>query len=575
MTTHIRLAAGRVRFAAVGIVALSLVAAGCSSAGSSSGASGSSGGSPTQSSTAALGKVDYNPQPYDNLKDGGTYTTAGSFSGDDTQGLPWNVNTSLTGQRIWNWYNPVAITFSPTGEVQVNKDYYTDATARTEGSKQVVTLTINPKATYNDGTPIDWRSIESTWKVSNGSDKNYQIGSTKGWDQIESVTRGKDDRQAVVTFSAPYTAWPALFANFINPKAATVSNFNNGYSNKLEPQWGAGPFTVQSYDPNSKKIVFIRNPKWWGRTGKLDKRIYLDYPSSQASINAFKNGQLDYTTAGTAEAVNEIKGVPGTEVRQGGSPFQYSLFLNAKSPVLTDVNVRHAVLAAVDRKQIADIQFQGLNYTEPLPGSVLYHSFQKGYEDNISKVLTSGSSEASEILDKAGWKAGSNGIRSKDGKQLAITYILYSDDAISKATAASFAAAEKKAGINVTVKTIDDAQWATTINGGKFDAIVSGNRSMDPYGSFSLSDFYGSKTESNITGVGTAQLDRKIKEVNAIADPAEQVKKANEVEREGLSLYGQLPLYSGPSTYGVKKGLANVGATLLYSPLPETIGWQK
>lgn len=555
---------------AAGLVALALLATGCSSGSSAAGSS-----SATPRSTAAIGKTDYNPQPYSDLKDGGSYTSAGSFSGDDTQGLPWNVNTSLTGQRIWNWYNPVAITFSPTGEVQVNKDYYTSATAKAEGSKQVVTITINPKATYNDGSPIDWHSIEATWKVANGSNKNYQIGSTKGWNQIESVKQGKDSRQAVVTFSTPYTAWPSLFANFINPKAATVTNFNGGYSNKLEPQWGAGPFTVQSYDANSKKIVFTRNPKWWGRTARLDKRIYLDYPSSQAQINAFKNGQVDYTTVGTAEDLNEVRSVPGSQIRQGGSPFQYSLFLNAKSPVLSDVKVRHAVLAAVDRQQIADIQFQKLDYTEPRPGSALYYPFQKGYQDNVDQVLKFGAPQASSILEADGWKAGSNGIRAKEGRELTISYILYSDDAIAKATAASFAASEKKAGINVTIKTIDVAQWATTINGGKFDAIISGNRSMDPYGSFSLPDFYGSTTEANITGTGDAALDRKIAAVNAIADPAEQVKRANAVEKEALQQYGQLPLYSGPSTYAVKKGLANVGATLLYSPLPETIGYQK
>ncbi|WP_210115826.1 hypothetical protein [Acidipropionibacterium timonense] len=90
-----------------------------------------------------------------------------------------------------------------------------------------------------------------------------------------------------------------------------------------------------------------------------------------------------------------------------------------------------------------------------------------------------------------------------------------------------------------------------------------------------LPGFYGSKNESNITGVGNAQIDKEIAAVNAMSDPAKQVKQANEVETKALALYGQLPLFSGPSTYGVKKGLANVGATLLYTPLPETVGWQK
>lgn len=488
--------AARLTSAAAGLVALSLVAAGCS-AGSSTGSDSS-----TPRSTATIGKTDYNPQPYEKLKDGGSYTTAGSFSGDDTQGLPWNLNTTLTGSRIWSWYNPVAITYSPTGEVQINKDYYTGATAKTVGGKQVVTITINPKA-------------------------------------------------------------------------ATVANFNGAYSNKLEPQWGAGPYTVSSYDPNSKKIVFTRNPKWWGRKGKLDKRIYLDYPNAQAQVNAYKNGQLDYTSVSTPEDLSEVKNVKGAQIRQGGSPFQYSLFLNGKSPILSDVAVRHAVLAAVDRKQIADIQFQGLDYSEPLRGSALYYGFQKGYQDNVAAVLKSGASEASKILEAAGWKKGSDGIRVKNGKPLTISYTIFSDTALDKATAASLAASEKKAGINLKITTLDASQWASTINGGKFDTVLSGNRSTDPFGSFNLSSTYGSKNAANITGVGSPALDKEISAVNAIPDPTKQVQQANQVERKALSLYGQLPLYSGPSTYSVKKGLANVGATLLYSPLPETIGYQK
>lgn len=555
---------------AAAALALATVAAGCSGGGAAQDAGG-----PGSTATAASAKIDYNPQPYDRLKDGGSYTTSGSFSGDDSQGMHGNVNTSLTGTRIWAWYNPVAITFSPTGEVQINKDYYTDASSKTVGGKQVVTITINPKATYNDGTPIDWHSIEQTWKVNNGSNKDYQVGSTAAFEQVESVKKGVDDKQAVVTFSKPYSAWPAMFSTFINPKAATVKNFNTAYSNKLQPKWGAGPFTVESYDPNSKKIIFVRNPKWWGKKAKLDKRIYLDLASSQAAINAFKNGQLDYVSTGTAEDINQMKNVPGTEIRQGGSPFEYSLFLNGKSDLLSDPQVRHAVLAAVDRAEIAKIEFQGLDYSEPLPGSALYYSFQDGYQDNVAKVLTSSTAEATKILDQAGWKPGADGIRAKDGKPLSIDYILYGTEPLDKAVASSLVASEKKAGIEVKIKTIDDAQWASTINGGKFDAILSGNRSTDPYGSFSLSGFYGSKSESNITGVGTPELDKEIARVNGIADPKKQVAEANKVEQQELGLYGMLPLFSGPSTYGVKKGLANVGATIFFTPLPETVGWQK
>ena len=50
-----------------------------------------------------------------------------------------------------------------------NPDYLTDVKQETVDGNTRITYTINPKATYNDGSPIDWRSFESTWKTSNGT----------------------------------------------------------------------------------------------------------------------------------------------------------------------------------------------------------------------------------------------------------------------------------------------------------------------------------------------------------------------------------------------------------------------
>ncbi|MFJ3221384.1 hypothetical protein ACIPLC_36375 [Kitasatospora sp. NPDC086801] len=66
-----------------------------------------------------------------------------------------------------------------------------------------------------------------------------------------------------------------------------------------------------------------------------------------------------------------------------------------------------------------------------------------------------------------------------------------------------------------------------------------------------------------------------IRATGDIADPGQQTAAVNNVEQKAPQQYAFLPLYSGPSTHGIRKGLANVGATVFYSPLPETIGWQK
>ncbi|GAA2972409.1 ABC transporter family substrate-binding protein [Streptomyces drozdowiczii] len=549
------------------IAAVSVAATACQSSGGSDGSDGSGKDAPKAASAA----VDYNPQPYENIKDGGTYTTVGTF---DDQGNPFNVNATLTASRVWGWYNADAITYSPTGDVQYNKDYYSDVKVTVDGGNQKVVLTINPKAAFNDGTPIDWRAIEATWKANNGSDKEFATSSTDGYDKITSVTKGKDAKQAVISFKGVNASWSTLFTTFLHPKAATAENFNKAYVKKAHPEWGAGPYTVGKWDTHSGNITFVRNPKWWGRKGKLDKRVYVNLEST-AAVNAFRNGQLDYTSAVDAESLKQVKGLKGTEIRSGGSPFEYSLYFNTKSAVLSDKAVRKAIQQSVDRAQIAKIQFQGLGYKEPLPGSAVLYSFQKGYEDNLSAVLKYDPAEAKKTLDAAGWKAGSDGVRAKDGKKLDVGYTLLGDDPLGKATAGAFAAMLKPAGIHLVIKKGDDADFAKTISERRFDLFLSGNRSMDPFGARYLCDFYCSDRDSNITGSGSPALDKEIRATTEIADLDEQTAAVNKVERKALQEYAFLPLFSGPSTYGVKKGLANVGATIFYTPLPETVGWQK
>jgi len=147
-------------------------------------------------------KVQYNPQPYDNIKDGGTLTT--SLAEISPQFNTFQTDGTAYTLTLWRWYNPILITFTADGDAVYNPDYLTDVKPEIVDGNSRITYTINPKATYNDGAPIDWHSFESTWKTSNGKDPAYLVGSTDGYDRITSVVRGIDDRQAVG--KAPWAA---------------------------------------------------------------------------------------------------------------------------------------------------------------------------------------------------------------------------------------------------------------------------------------------------------------------------------------------------------------------------------
>lgn len=184
--------------------------------------------------------------------------------------------------------------------------------------------------------------------------------------------------------------------------------------------------------------------------------------------------------------------------------------------------MRKAIEESVDRTQIAKIRFQGLDYKEPLPGSAILYSFQKGYQDNVSAVLKYAPQEAGKELDAAGWKPGSDGVRVKNGKKLEVGYTLLGDDPLDKATAGALAAMLKPVGIHLDVRKADEADFSKILSDRKFDLFLSGNRSMDPFGARYLCDFYCSDRDSNITGAGSPALDREIRATGEIADLGKQ-----------------------------------------------------
>ena len=71
--------------------------------------------------------------------------------------------------------------------------------------EQVVTYKLNPKAVWNDGTPITSADLQYTWQqITTGED----IYDTTGYDKIKSVET-PDPQTAVVTYSEPFASWKA------------------------------------------------------------------------------------------------------------------------------------------------------------------------------------------------------------------------------------------------------------------------------------------------------------------------------------------------------------------------------
>jgi glutathione transport system substrate-binding protein len=520
----------------------------------------------------------YNPQPASNIKQGGKVTLPIVDIPDQLNGLQGDASL-YTGEINW-FYMPNLSYNDPKGNVTFNKDFLTDVKQATVGGNTQITYDINHKAKWNDGTDFDWTVFRDTWKALNGKNTKYSVGSTDGYSSIKSVKKGKDADEAIVTFDGSYVWWKILFARVIHPKLATPEAFNKAMVGKPHPEWGAGPFTIDKFDAKGGTVSFVPNPKWWGAKPKLD-RLTLVQMEESAALNAFKNGQTDAVQVDQAERLNQVKSMKGIDIRRGTTASNSLLVFNSTSPVLKDVKVRKALMEGIDRAQIAKISFQGLGYTEPLPGSFNLYPFQKGYQDNFGKLVKFDPKAAEKILDQAGWKAPKKGAtRVKNGKKLEVDYVFIGDNATKKARVTAMAQMMKNIGVKMNIKTRPSADFNKVFTQRSFDIFGMGFISSDPYGMAYLCQMYCSDSTLNVSRSVPKSMDKETKAVAKLPTAEQQIKAGNKVELKAMKTYGIMPLLNGPTIWATKKGLANFGSAQFYGHYgklgpPELIGWQK
>ena len=543
-----------------------LVLAGCSQSSQQEASSDSAGGVEIKLSG------DYNPLERDQIKDGGELTLP---IGEVTeQSNASHGNAVVDTNTLWYWYNPQLMLADGDGTPHPNPAYLTNVSAEEVDGKTVVTYDLNPDAVFNDGTAFDWHVFENTWKMSNGENPDVSINATDGYDLIESVTAGESDKQVVVTFKQPYPWWQALFSVPLHPAVADAQTFNEGYLKNPHPEWGSGPYKVDQFDYNSGTVSFVPNEKWWGEKPKLDKVTYRQM-ESQATINAYQAGEVDAVEIINKDHLAVAKTVKDTVLRGTLRPSNYLVTLNAKTPTLEDVKVREAVFTGINRETLAQVRFNGMDYTENLPGSFALFQNQKGYQDNFGGLVTYDQDKAKQLLDEAGWTEGSDGIREKDGKKLTLRYVTFGDSQLVKSTAAAMQKMMKDIGVDLQVAERPSSDFSQVIAEREFDVLTSGFTSYDPYGVAYFKQVYASDSELNKSGTGTPEMDKKIAELQQLPTQEEQIERANELAKEALQQSGIMPYVNGPQLYATKNGLANYGSYAFALVPKENIGWAK
>ena len=539
----------RVRQAATIALAVSLSISACSSGGDYL---------PPGPSTAVGATSDVNPQNPATLRDGGDLRLALTEFPPNFNTLHIDGNSADVGGMVKATL-PRAFVIGPDGSTTVDTDYFSSVEL-TGTNPQVVTYTINPKAMWSDGTPLSWEDIASQIHATSGADKAFAIAGTNGSERVKSVTRGVDDRQAVVTFAKPYAEWRGMFAGngMLLPKSmtATPEAFDKGQLSSPGPS--AGPFIVSSLDRTRQRIVLTRNPKWWGERPRLDSITFLVLDDA-ARLPALQNKAIDASGIGSLDQLTIARRTKGISIRRAPTPtWNHFTFNGAKGSILADAALRHAVAEGIDRQSIAAVTQHGLSSNPAALNNHIYVEGQQGYEDN-GGVVAYNPEKAKQELDALGWKLNGQ-FRERDGQHLVVRDLFYDAQ-----TTRQFGLIAQHSLAQIGVKLELSAKagsgfFTNYINVGAFDIAQFGWMG-DAFPLSSLTQIYASAGESNFGKIGSAEIDAKIEQTLEELDPAKARALANEVDKliwaEGFSL----PLIQSPGNVAVNSSLANFGAT--------------
>jgi len=521
------------------------------------------------------GQAYNNPQPRDNIRDGGTLTLPIAEIGPNFNGFSVDGSSGYL-YDILSWVSPTLWYFGITGGVRPNPDYILSSELISE-SPETVKYTLNPKAKWNDGTPIDWTAFDVTWRTQRGDDPRYNPASTDGFRSIASVAKGEKDNEVIITFKEPYYPHETVFSTpaIEHPKNIDPELYKTGWVNNLHPELLAGPFTVESL--TEEQVVLKRNPNWWGATPKLDKVVFRRM-EDVAIVNAFQNGEVDSTTVdgshSTADLFQQIRGMKDVQIRAGFSTATSVYELGQDSVLFKDAAARKAFVLATDRHLIVKIRYQGMDWQEDAPGSVLLFPWQDGYRDNLADLHYS-PEQAKRVLDEAGWTMGDDGYRHKDGKLAEITYVTFGDLPVYAAMARAQQKMAKDIGIKMNIDVRKSSDFSKTLHDGTFDVLSMSWQSYTPFGYTNACQLLCSDSDSNYSRVGSKHIDELLKGVTTFSDLGKAFDAANEAELAAFHLYGMLPIFNGPSHYVVKKGLANFGPAGFLTLSPTDVGWQK
>ncbi len=451
-----------------------------------------------------------------------------------------------------------------------------------------VTFHINAAARWHDGQPITAQDVawtfETLMKVGAPFFKAY-------FGDVEKVRVDDAQRVTFLIKNPENRELPLVLAQMVVlPKHFWTAMGRDISQGSLTIPLGSGAYKITDVKPGAH-IEYTRVPEAWaadlgvnrGRYN-FDRIVFDTYRDANVALEAFFSGNYDvrlenvaklWVTGYTAPAVTDGR-ITRAEIPHAQPVGMQGFIFNTRRPQFADRNVRQALSYAFDfewaNKQLADGVYTRTNsffensdlgadgvpnekeralltpFKDQLPGSI--------WTAADAPPVTDGSGNArgnlkiaAEMLDRAGYKLGSDGVRVNDqGVRLAFEFI--DANPAMERWVNPFLKNLKKIGVDGRLRVVDPTQYQNRMQNFDFDMTTAvmgqsdspGNEQRD-YWSSAKADIPGSR---NLMGIKDKVVDALVEQIIQAPTREDLVARTRALDRVLLSGHYLIPNWHYP-----------------------------
>ncbi|GAA1942021.1 ABC transporter substrate-binding protein [Nocardioides hwasunensis] len=355
-------------------------------------------------------------------------------------------------------YDPLVSVDGKTGEIgsQLATDWTVDDTT--------VSLTLADDITCADGADLTATDVADSLNfVADPENQSPFLGTFL---PVGAKAKG-DDATGTVTLTL---ASPSPFVlNGLGSLPIVCPSGMDDRSSLAKATSGTGPYELTEAAPGDHYTYTLREGYTWGPGGAGTDQKGLP---AQVVVKVVENETTaaNLLLSGGLNAA-QIAGPDGDRLEKSGLSAAETTGLvgeqwynHADGRVTSDPDVRMALTQALDLSELADVVTSGrggpattLAVNEPVacPG------------DSVSGALPAHDPDAAaSLLDAAGWQEGGDGVRTKDGQRLEVTFLYQNNLGSSGDAAAELAVQQWKAiGVDATAKSQNETTLTGTIFG--------------------------------------------------------------------------------------------------------------